>query len=239
MATTHRATTNTTTRPRAPGRPPDLTIFTVVHRAMRRDAARLAGAVTGLGDGDAARARALQRWYRGFRAELAEHHTIEDDLFFPVLAERVPTFAQHTDRIDREHHLLDDALSGVGVALDGLVHAGGSSAARGPARDATCELTDMLDAHLGFEDADVLPLYLRHFTEDEYGEVGRRASRMVDKRNLGFTVPWVVGAATPAERDRLFEQAPLAFKLLWYASRRRHARVSTRALGATTEPGVA
>jgi hypothetical protein len=29
---------------------------------------------------------------------------------------------------------------------------------------------------------------------------------------------------------RLFGQAPLAFKLHWYARRRRHARMSTRAL---------
>jgi hypothetical protein len=32
--------------------------------------------------------------------------------------------------------------------------------------------------------------------------------------------------------------APLALKLLWYAGRRRHARLSTRALGPTTQ-GVA
>jgi hypothetical protein len=51
-------------------------------------------------------------------------------------------------------------------------------------------------------------------------------------------VPWIVGAATPAERSRILDSAPLALKLVWYASRRRHARLSARALGPATK-GVA
>ena len=102
MATTHPPTHPPNSR--APNRPPDLTAFTVAHRALRTDGARLAAATAGLGAGDTARAQALRRWYRGFEAELTGHHTMEDRLWFPLLAERVPTFAQHTDRIDREHH---------------------------------------------------------------------------------------------------------------------------------------
>jgi Hemerythrin HHE cation binding domain len=231
----------TTTHPptdRAPNRPPDLTTFRVVHRALRRDGSRLASAAAGLGAGDTARARALRRWYGGYRDELAGHHALEDHLWFPVLAERVPTFVEHTDRIEREHHLLDDAVTGVGSALDRLVDEGASDGARAAARDATCELSGLLDLHLGFEDADVLPLYLRHFTEDEYSEVEREARRMLDARRLPFTVPWLMAAAAPAERTRILARAPLALELVWYASRRRHARLSTRALGPATQ-GVA
>lgn len=232
MATTHPPIE------RAPTRPPDLTMFTVVHRAMRRDGARLAAATAGLGVGDTARAEALRRWYAGYHGELDGHHTLEDHLWFPVLAERVPTFAEHTDRIEREHHLLDDALRGVAVALDRLVDSEASAGARAAAHDATCELSDLLDLHLGFEDADVLPLYLRHFTEDEYAEVELRARKLLELRRLPFGVPWVMGATTPAERTRLLDRAPLALKLVWYASRRRHARLSARALGPATT-GVA
>src|SRR5262245_28120283 len=100
MTTTHEAPRRADSPRRGgPHHPPDLTMFTLVHRAMRRDADRLARAVTGLGDGDAARARALRRWYGGYRAELTGHHRIEDELWFPLLAERVPTYGEHTDRI--------------------------------------------------------------------------------------------------------------------------------------------
>ena len=194
MATTHPRTE------RAPARPPDLTTFTVVHRAMRRDGARLPAAVSGLGVADTARARALRRWYGRFHAELDGHHAVEDHLWFPILSERVPTFAEHTDRIQREHHLLDDALRGVAAALDRLVDTEVAASARASATDAACELSSLLDLHLGFEDADVLPLYVRHFTEDEYADVEARARELIDLRRLPFAVPWIMGAATPAER---------------------------------------
>ena len=232
MATTHPPTS------RAPNRPPDLTLFTVVHRAMRRDGGRLAAALAGLGDGDTTRAGALRRWYGGYHGELDGHHLLEDHLWFPVLAERVPTFAEHTDRIAREHHLLDDALRGVDAALDRLVEDEAAGAARHDAHDAACELSSLLDLHLGFEDADILPLYVRHFTEDEYAEVEARARKLLEVRRLPFGVPWVMGATTPSERSRVLDSAPLALKLVWYASRRRHARLSARALGPATQ-GVA
>ena len=92
-------------------------------------------------------------------------------MWFPVLAERVPTFAEHIDRIEREHHLLDDAPREVAAGLDHLVEAEATAASRAAAHDAACELSSLLDLHLRFEDADILPLYLRHFTEDEYAEI--------------------------------------------------------------------
>ena len=232
MATTHPPNS------RAPNPPPDLIAFTVAHRALRTDGARLATATAGLGAGDTARARALRRWYRGFEADLTGHHSMEDYLWFPVLAERVPTFAQHAERIDREHHLIDDAVAGARAALAHLVDDEASDPARRTAHDAARELSSLLDVHLGFEDTDVLPLYLRHFTDDEYAEVERRAGRFLEVRHLPFTVPQLLGAATPAERQRILGRAPLAMKLVWYASRRRHARLSARALGPAAQ-GVA
>ena len=232
MATTHPPTE------RAPTRPPDLTAFTVVHRALRRDGARLAAALDGLGAGDTARARAVQRWFDGFRGELDGHHAVEDHLWFPVLAERVPTFAQHTDRIEREHQMLDDAVRGVAIALDRLVDDEAPRVRRIEAHDAACELSSLLDAHLGFEDSDVLPLYLRHFTPEEFAELERRARTFLVARRVPFGVPWVMSAATPAERVRLLDGAPVALKLAWLATRRRHARLSARALGPATK-GVA
>jgi hypothetical protein len=232
MATTHPPTS------RAPNRPPDLTAFTVAHRALRTDAARLAAAAARLRAGDTARAPALQRWYRSFEADLTGHHRMEDLLWFPVLAERVPTFAQHADRLDRDHRLVDDAVAVTRAAFARLVDDEASEPARRDAHAAACDLSGLLDEHLGFEDADVLPLFLRHFTEDEYTEVERRVARFIDVRNLPFSVSQLLGAATPAERERILGRAPVAMKLVWYASRRHHARLSARAFGPTIR-GVA
>lgn len=235
MATTHQ---------RAPARqqrPPDLTVFTVLHRAMRSDAARLARAVATLGPAggtdERSRLTALSRWYRGYRAELAEHHLVEDELFFPVLAERVPSFAAHAERIERDHHLLDRALDDVGAALAGLAaldRPPAGTEAHADAVAATRELHRLLENHLGFEDADVLPLYVRHFGAEEYAELSERAMKRVSKPTLVFTIPWAMAAATDDERARMLDEAPLAFRLLWYASRRRYHRLAGRALGTHT-----
>lgn len=232
MATTHRPIE------RAPTHPPDLITFTVAHRALRRGGSRLPLALRGLGVADTARARAIRRWYGGFHAELDGHHTVEDRVWFPALAGRVPTFAEHTDRLAREHQMLDDAQRGVALALDRLVETEAAAGARAAAHERACALSSLLEGHLEFEDADILPLYLRHFTKEEYDEIEARARRLVAVRRLSFAVPWMLDAATPGERRRLLGHAPMAAKVLWYAGRRRHARLSARALGPTTE-GVA
>ncbi|HET6952138.1 MAG TPA: hemerythrin domain-containing protein [Acidimicrobiales bacterium] len=219
------------TTPRAPDRPPELTAFTVVHRALRRDAARLAAAAAGLQGGDARRARALRTWYGEYRAQLAAHHSLEDELWFPALAEHVPTFDRHAGRLAREHAALDDASDRLTAALDRLAATGAGPEAVGPARDAAGELSALLDGHLRFEDGDILPLYLRHFTRDEYAEIERRSRKRLDLRRTPFAVPWILGAATPDERARLLATAPRAFTLLWFATRHRQARLSARALG--------
>jgi hypothetical protein len=66
-------------------------------------------------------------------------------------------------------------------------------------------------------------------TGDVMGDTAR-----AEVRRLPFMVPWVLAAATPAERTHIPGSGALAVKLLWYAGRRRHARLSTRALGPTT-----
>ena len=174
-------------------------------------------AATRTGDvvGDTARARALRRWYGSYHAEQDGHHALEDDLWFPILAERVPTFAEHTDRIELEHHLLDDSLRCVELPFDRFVDSDASPGASA-----------------------ILTLYLRHFTPEEYAEVETRARRLLEVRRLPFTVPWIPAAATPAERTHIRGSGALALKLLCCAGRRRHARLSPRALGPTTR-GVA
>src|SRR5690606_6605584 len=110
MATTLRST----------GAPPDLTRLTVLHRAMRTGAARPAAAVATVDEAGADRVSALARWYRGFSAAARAHLRHEDERLFPALAEQVPSFDDHAERIEHEHRQLDRALARVGAALDEL-----------------------------------------------------------------------------------------------------------------------
>ena len=214
---------------------PDLTNYHVLHRGMRLDSTRLAGAVAALAEGErSTRGPALARWYAGYYGELHEHHTIEDEIFFPAILERVPVFDGQLDRIEAEHHRLEEVLVETRARLARL----GDPAVDWPvasaeAADVTTELRDLLDLHLDFEDADVLPLFVRHFGREEYEDLDERAKKHIKLGQLTFTIPWAVEAATAEERSRMMTTAPLAFKLLWHATRRRYDRMAREAFGPT------
>jgi hypothetical protein len=71
----------------------------------------------------------------------------------------------------------------------------------------------------------------RHLPPDDGAAFAARTRARLDRRELPFVVPWLLGAATPAERERTLAVAPWPLKVVWYAARRRHDRMTTRALG--------
>lgn len=212
---------------------PDLTLYKLIHRGMRTDMARLASTVAARTEAErASRMPSVVRWYDGFLTEFELHHSAEDEIFFPALAERVPVFADRLARLEAEHHSLEAALLAVGEAIGALADPEvGWSSVRADAPDALVVADRELTLHLDHEDADVLPLFVRHMSVLEYEEISERALKRNKVSQLLFSVPWVVRHATDEERARMLREAPLPLKLMWYMTRRRHARLTQRALG--------
>ena len=212
---------------------PDLTTYHVLHRGMRLDSARLAGAVASLDEAQrSTRGPAMARWYAGFYGELHEHHTVEDDIFFPALLERVPVFDGQVDRIEAEHNHLEDVLVETRARLVRLGDPGVDwPVAVAEASEITSELKDLLSVHLDFEDADVLPLFVRHFSVEDYEDLNERALKHTKFGQLVFGIPWAVESATEEQFRHMYDTAPLAFKLLWRATRRRYNRMAQEAFG--------
>jgi hemerythrin-like domain-containing protein len=216
--------TATTTAPATP----DLTSYHAGHTALRRGTRALARAAAELDPGDRRRSKAFARYWKGYEGEVHAHHTIEDDVFFPVLVERVPVAAELIGRTDADHARLDELMTLVGGAVADL-------AAGRPSPvlvDGLRELADLMDAHLGFEDADILPLFERHFTAEEYTDLDDQAAKALGiSKQAAFTVPFIASMLDPDVLDQVFGDAPVAFRLLLRATRRSHARLATRALG--------
>ena len=206
---------------------PDLTVYHVVHRGMRNDAQRLARAVTTIDPGEHRRADATVRWYQGYLGELHDHHVIEDEVFFPALVEKVPVVADLVPRVDREHALLDELLERTDAALRALADGGTRwTAVKAEAEASTRALAELIRTHLAFEDDDIVPLFTRHFTAEEYEELEKGALGNPNLRQLLFTIPWVISAATDEERDRAFATTPFVFKLMWSIRRRPYRRLA-------------
>jgi hemerythrin-like domain-containing protein len=215
---------------------PDLTTYLAIHTALRRGAHALAAGVTALDPADRGRGRALARYWEGYAGEVHAHHTIEDDVFFPALVERVAVAAELIGRTDADHHHLDELMTTISTAMAEIV-AGGSPA---PAEAALRELARHMDEHLDFEDADVLPLFSRHFDAAEYEALDERAQKSLGiGKQAAFTVPFVAACLDDETRQRVFSGAPLPFRVLYRLTRRSHARLIAAALGPSGLPALA
>ena len=94
------------------------------------------------------------------------------------------------------------------------------------------EVADHIDDHLDFEDADLLPLFERHFGAEEYEALDKRAMKSLGiGRQAAFTIPFILKGATPPQRLHLLAHAPLAFRVIYQLARHRHDRLEATALG--------
>src|SRR4051794_10643349 len=132
--------------------------FAAMHAAMRRDAARLPGAIAAA---DEEALEALATWFRWFRSTLVHHHEREDEIVWPALLERDPTFGFELETLAEDHAELDRALAEVEAALGGDGDAGASAA----------HLATVLVDHLAREEAAAFPRLASCFAPEEWEAV--------------------------------------------------------------------
>ena len=97
------------------------------------------------------------------------HHTKESELLFPKLRERAPELAPVLDRLDHDHAAGERAIRDIEHALLAFEVMGES---RRQAFETAIEryIADYL-AHMGREEADVLPAAQRLFSEADWAEL--------------------------------------------------------------------
>ena len=133
---------------------------------MRRSSEQLHHTLTTLDPGDRNRTAALEEWFSGYAEQSRAHHRVEDEVVFPALARRVPTYESFGETLTAEHRHLDDVLGDIGSGLADLTH--GRTEVLGRTVALSAELHEALASHLEVEDEDVLPLIERHFSCREF-----------------------------------------------------------------------
>jgi hemerythrin-like domain-containing protein len=214
---------------------PDMDDYRVIHHCIRIAPHRMAAALADIEPGDLVRARAMARYWVGYAGEVLAHHTVEDEIFFPRLAERVPVVAEHLARVGADHHRLDELMEEAGAALERFA-ASASLAAADDAAAVLRELARHMDRHLDFEDEDLVPLFTRHFTAAEYDELTEAAMKGLALGQALFSVPFIMHWATPEDQAKLLADAPLPLRVVYRLTRRRHARLTALALGRAGVP---
>ena len=205
----------------------DTSTMATIHTMFRREL-RLAGPlVRGVAAGDTARAAVVADHLDFVGRTLHHHHTIEDELLWPKLLDRVPTELAPIVRLMESQHERVDALL---AEIDTLRGRWAATAGNGD-RDRLATLLDELHVHLcehlDAEEQRLLPIASRNLTEAEWkemGEVGRKRTR---RSELSLSLGMYAYEGDPAVIAKMLADAPAPVR--WMVSRsaarafRRHA----------------
>jgi hemerythrin-like domain-containing protein len=214
---------------------PDLSGYRAVHTALRRGTHALAEAAVELDPADRRRVAAYARYWKGFAGEVLAHHTIEDDICFPALVERIVGMDELITRTDADHHRLDELMSAAAAAVGEL--AAGRRAPELP--DVLAELDELMHRHLDFEDAEILPQIDEHLDGEEWAALEKQAQKHLGiGTQAAFSVPFIASMLDLGDLQEVFGSAPGAFKVLYRLTRKRYNRLAAHALGSAARVAV-
>ncbi|MGY1986888.1 hemerythrin domain-containing protein [Blastococcus sp. SYSU DS0669] len=186
----------------------------LAHRSMLRDARRLTDLLQQIAAAgtpvDRGRATHIARYVGDYCDSVHHHHSVEDDVLWPVLAASAGSHVDLTELSD-DHSALDPLLD--------RIRAGAAAFAARPAdEDAAtalavdlAELRDTLEEHIADEEASVLPAIEEHVSVGDWAAVEARIRK---RATLSFEVPRVVDVVTPEERATLLADGGLAVRLM-------------------------
>ncbi|MEV8543394.1 hemerythrin domain-containing protein [Streptomyces sp. NPDC051572] len=211
---------------------PDVHDMVVVHRTFRQACAELPDLVRGLRPGDTARAQLVVEAVQFMLMGLEAHHVSEDEFLWPRLAERTTLHAGAIARMEEQHHRLEELVTRVRGALDGLAADPRPSLCERVAAQ-LAELGSVLTAHMDEEENTILPLAADCLSVAEWEELGEISLAKLEKKQLLRAFSALMAVATPEEQRAILTKAPLPARVLWrLTGRRSHARREARLRGA-------
>jgi hemerythrin-like domain-containing protein len=186
-------------------------VLIAMHKAMRADSQRLIGAVDTLPAGDVQAAAALGRAFGAIVGLIHDHHWTEDDVMYPFLLARVPTFEGDAIRLEDDHVELDAAMARINARFRLLAHQLSSRLCqdtRGHLLEEAAAFDRVLVDHLDREEAVVVPPLESMLSEAEQHLLHKEEFKLATYRHMRMAVPWVLANATPEEEASLRAVAP-------------------------------
>jgi iron-sulfur cluster repair protein YtfE (RIC family) len=175
-----------TTTPTHPG----WTVQLAIHRAVRRDAARLSAALT---EGRDTPPEVIRDYWNETAAQLHDHHVFEDTIVWPLMGERLG------ERVDallarnaREHLAMATAMEDFDTTLSTMTTSATAT------RRALQHMVEAIETHLAHEEADVLPLIPEAFTLEDMAFFSTESAKTNPPEAF---LPWVLDNATVADLD--------------------------------------
>jgi deazaflavin-dependent oxidoreductase (nitroreductase family) len=196
----------------------------LIHRIFRHAFREIRRLVPDVAPTAPARVAAVADHLRFTLDGLHHHHTTEDELVWPKLRERLgEADAALVERMDAQHHAIDDEVARVRAASDAWAADPGPGTAA-PLTDAIDGLLAVMEAHLDEEERVVVPLIDAHVSAAEWEELGRTAFEKFQPRERPIAMGQMLEVAQDDEGQRMLADLPAAIRVLWAVAGRRQYR---------------
>jgi hemerythrin-like domain-containing protein len=206
----------------------------IVHAAFRREFRLASALVSGVADGDVARAGVVAAHIKLLIDLLHIHHGGEDRLLWPRLRQRIPDGdARVLEIMEGQHEGIDADLRSLSQPLTSWGrHAGRQD--RDRVAQVLTDLHSRLEEHLRDEEEQLLPLAERHLTPSEWGELAEEIKK-VPARQLPIAFGMVMYEGDPDVVANILAEAPLLPRLVMpRVAPRAYARYARRVHGSAT-----
>lgn len=163
----------------------DIRLIQAVHNTFRLGLTRMADATSKLEP--AALRPSIGPYWAFYSAILDYHHHNEDEEDFPLLARVYPDIQPLVDELGADHRRMLDVMGKIDAAIAAF-QTTPDAAHRDAINAAVVELRDLFFPHLDREDAEVLPMYAKWISFDEWDRLETKALRGLPKPHMGTAV---------------------------------------------------
>ncbi len=208
----------------APDGPVDMCMMYVMHRGFRRDLEKFATAAQHTPVDDRETWTLLADRWAVFSEVLHHHHTGEDAGLWPwLLAHGTEDDRATLEAMETEHDAIDPLLSLCATGFERLrTHADHDARAALAVR--VFATRDTLGRHLEHEETDAIAIIQRLMTAEDWEALDEEHFKKdLTLRLVMRVVPWAAYDLPQRVLDDVFAQTDRAFKLVWFATRRRFA----------------
>lgn len=206
----------------------DVRVMGVIHSVYRREHRLAGGLVRGVADGDVVRARVVADHLTWLANHLHRHHSLEDEMLWPLLLERVADdVAPVVHLMEGQHRVVDALQTEVAEVLPRW-----RERADAATRERIAALLDRLYVHLvehlDAEEQRLLPLAARAVHQAEWDAMGEIARRRTPRGELPLDFGMLAHDGDPEVVRGMLAAAPPPVRVLvpWLGRRafRAHAR---------------
>ncbi|WP_459956064.1 hemerythrin domain-containing protein [Nocardia sp. IFM 10818] len=191
---------------------PDLLGVRLAHRAMIADTARFAGLTRDIAVGNAecqpVRARAVTDYLLLLCDSIHHHHTIEDEVLWPLLRATAGD-AVDVRELEDDHAQLDPLLDDIRSSARAFATARSGSAARLGGQLA--RLHTVLSEHIADEENTVFPVITTYLSAEQWSRVEAAARKGA---KMSFELPRMFSHCTPDEWQRATADGGLSLRLM-------------------------